>query len=171
MIKPKHLEKIFAPTNDAGNEGQIVCECGCKAFQVRYFGEFYDTNKLACAPCEDKFGQAVRAVCADCKKEYLLYDFALHGYDGLIGGDGAAVPEELLRQFKTNADDSFEIKMILEYDEEDQFLEEIVNDRELNEEFHFTMADRASIWTWVDIQLKGVQSGTVYPEFVNEELA
>ena len=171
MIKPRHLEKIYVPTNAAGTEGEIVCTCGCKAFGVRYFGEFYDANKLACAEHEDGFGQAVRAICADCKKDYLLYDFALHGYDGLICEAGAAVPEEALQEFKTNADDLFEIEMVLEYDGEDQFQEEILNDGELIEKFHLTMADRASIWTWVVIRLKGVRSGTVYPEFVDEELA
>ena len=65
----------------------------------------------------------------------------------------------------------FEIKIFLEYDDEDQFLEEVVNDEYLQKDFKFTMADRASIWSWVVIELKGIQSGIVYKDFVNQELA
>ncbi len=171
MIKPRHLEKIYVPVDEKGMDGEIVCECGCRAFKIRYFGEFYNKYKMAVTKYENKFGQAVRAVCADCKTDYLLYDFSLHGYDGLFGGDGIAVPDEMFRDFITEMDNLFEIKMFLEYDDEDQFLEEVVNAEYFQEEFHFTMADRASIWSWVVIELKGTSSGTVYKDFVNEELA
>ena len=142
MMKPRHLERIYDPTDGEGLEGNIVCECGCRAFKIRCFGEFFHKNKLAIKEYENRYGQAVRAVCADCGRDYLLYDFALHGYDGLICGDGIAVPGE-----------------------------EIVNDESLQEDFHFTMADRADIWSWVVIELRGVSSGIVYRDFVNEELA
>lgn len=171
MIKPRHLEKIYIPTDDQGLEGDIVCRCGCRAFKIRYFGEVYGKNKIAVKKYQNRFGQAVRAVCADCGTDYLLYDFAQHGYDGLFGGDGIAVPDNMLDDFTTEADNLFEIRMFLEYDEEEQFLEEVVNVDFIQQEFHFTMADRASIWSWVVIELKGIPSGTVYRDFVNEELA
>lgn len=47
MIQPRHLEKIYDPTDDEGTEGEIVCECGGRAFKIRCFGEFYDKNKMA----------------------------------------------------------------------------------------------------------------------------
>jgi len=171
MIKPRHLEKIYYPTDDEGTEGEIVCECGCRAFKIRCFGEFYDKNKMAINEYENKYGQAVRAVCADCGTDYLLYDFALHGYDGLICEEGIAVSDEVLEDFITETDHLFEIKIFLEYDDENQFLEEVVNDEYLQKDFNFTMADRASIWSWVVIELKGIQSGIVYKDFVNKELA
>lgn len=171
MMKPKHLEKIYYPNDDEGMEGDIVCGCGCKAFRIRCFGEFYDKNKMSINKYGDKYGQAVKAACADCGTDYLLYDFALHGYDGLICGDGIAVPDEMLDDFVTETDNLFEVKMFLEYDDEAQFLEEIVDDEYLQKEFGFTMADRANIWSWIVIELKGVQSGIVYKDFVNEELA
>ena len=62
-------------------------------------------------------------------------------------------------------------KLFLEYDEEEQFLEEIVENESVQEDFQLTMADRASIWSWVVVELEGVQSGAVYKDFVNEELA
>lgn len=170
-MKPRHLEKIYYPTDDEGVEGEIVCECGCRAFKIRCFGEFYDKNKMSINKYENKYGQAVRAVCTDCGTDYLLYDFALHGYNGLICEEGIAVPNEMLEDFITEADNLFEIKIFLEYDDEDQFLEEVVNDEYLQKDFHFTMADRASIWSWVVMELKGIQSGIVYKDFVNQELA
>ena len=171
MIKPKHLEKIYYPTDDEGFEGEIVCECGCKSFKIRCFGEFYDKNKMSVNEYENKYGQTVKVVCADCGTDYLLYDFALHGYNGLVCEEGIAVPDEMLENFITETDNLFEIKIFLEYDDEEQFLEEVVNDEYLQKDYNFTMADRASIWSWVVIELKGIQSGTVYKNFVNEELA
>ena len=171
MIKPKHLEKIYYPTDDEGVEGEIACECGCKVFKIRCFGEFYDKNKMSINEYENKYGQTVRAVCADCGTDYLLYDFALHGYNGLVCEEGIAVPDEMLEDFITETDNLFEIKIFLEYDDEEQFLEEVVNDEYLQKDYNFTMADRASIWSWVVIELKGIQSGIVYKDFVNEELA
>ena len=120
---------------------------------------------------EEKYGQAVKAICRNCQKEYLLYDFALNGYDGLICEDGNTVPNEKLTEFTTETDNLFYIKMSLEYDDEEQFSEEILSDDDLQSKYNFTMDDRASIWTWVTIELRGVQSGFVYEDFVNEELA
>lgn len=171
MIKPRHLEKIYYPTDDEGIEGEIVCECRGRAFKIRCFGEFFTKNKMAINQYENKYGQAVRAVCANCGTSYLLYDFALHGYNGLICEEGIAVSDEALEDFITETDNLFEIKIFLEYDDEDQFLEEVVNDEYLQKDFNFTMADRASIWSWVVIELKGIQSGIVYKDFVNQELA
>ena len=73
--------------------------------------------------------------------------------------------------FRTETDDLCAVKLFLEYDEEEQFLEEIVENESVQEDFQLTMADRASIWSWVVVELEGVQSGAVYKDFVNEELA
>lgn len=169
MIKPRHLEKIFIPTDAQGLEGEIVCACGGRAFKIRYFGELYEKNKMSIKACEDKYAQAVRAVCADCGADYLLYDFALHGFDGRTW-DGIAVSDEMLDDLRTETDYLFEVRLFLEYDDEEEFLE-VVNDDYFQKMFHFTMEDRAELWSWVVIDLKGVSSGIVYKDFVNEELA
>ncbi|MGN0598572.1 MAG: hypothetical protein ACI4JK_01655 [Oscillospiraceae bacterium] len=171
MLIPKNLVDIFHPIDDNGYEGEIMCKCGCKSFGIRCFGNFFDKNKLGIVEYEDKYGQAVKAICRDCQKEYLLYDFALNGYDGLICEEGITVPNEKLTEFTTETDNLFYIKMFLEYDDEEQFSEEILSDEDLQSKYNFTMDDRASIWTWVTIELRGVQSGVVYEDFVNEELA
>lgn len=170
-IKPKHLEKIYVPTDANGLEGEIICTCGCRAFKIRYFGEFYEELKLSVQECGDKFGHAVKAVCADCGTEHLLYDFALHGFDGRIGNQGIVVSDEMLADFRTSTDDLFEIKMVLEYDDEQTFFEDFVTPEGIQKDYHFTMLDRADIWSWVVIELKGVRSGHIYQNFVNEELA
>ncbi len=77
----------------------------------------------------------------------------------------------MFADFRTETDDLFAVKLFLEYDEEEQFLEEIVENESVQEDFQLTMADRASIWSWVVVELEGVQSGAVYKDFVNEELA
>ena len=89
----------------------------------------------------------------------------------MICEDGIAVPNEMLNEFTTETDNLFNIKMFLEYEDEEQFSEEILGDDELQSKYNFTMDDRASIWSWVTIALRGVQSGIVYEDFVNEELA
>lgn len=104
-------------------EGEIVCPCGYHAFKTQCFGEFYHKNKMAI--CEygnkkGKYGQAVRAVCAVCGTDYLLYDFALHSYDDLICKDGIAVPDEMLDDFITKTDTLFNIKISLKYDDDDE---------------------------------------------------
>lgn len=172
MMKPRHLEKIYHPTDKEGFDGEIICECGCRAFKIRCFGEFYGKYKMAVQKYENKYAQAVRAVCGDCGADYLLYDFALHGYDGLICGEGIPVPDELLEDFTTETDNLFEIKMFLEYPGREDFLEDVVNDAYLLQEgFHFTVDDRVNVWDSVVIEVKGVRSGTDYKDFVNEELA
>lgn len=171
MLIPKNLVDIFLPIDDDGYEGEIICKCGCKSFGIRYFGDFFDKNQLTIGEYEELSAQAVKAICRDCQKEYLLYDFATNGYDGLICEEGITVPNEKLTEFTTETDNSFYIKMFIEYDDEEQFSEEILGDEELQSKFHFTLDDRASIWTWVTIELRGVQSGVVYEDFVNEELA
>lgn len=174
MMKPRHLEKIYHPTDKEGYDGEIICQCGCRAFKIRCFGEFYGKYKMGIRKCkyENKYAQAVRAVCGDCGADYLLYDFALHGYDGLICGEGIAVPDELFDDFRTETDSLFEVKMFLEYQGEADFVEDVVNDTWLLQEgFHFTADDGVNVWDSVAIDLKGVQSGMEYRDFVIEELA
>ena len=118
---------------------------------------------------QEKYAQTVKAEYSCCGKEYLLYDFARHGYDGLICEDGVIVPDEMLKPLTIGEDDSFEIQMQIEVDDEEQFLEEVVNYTPLNN--RFSLDDRMSIWSWVVINLTGAKSGKKYSGWVDEELA
>ncbi len=167
-MKPKHLEKIYHPTDTECLEGNIICECGCKSFRIKFFGEEYD-KQISIDQIGEKYAQSVKANCICCGTEYLLYDFAQHGYDGLICEDGVIVPDENLKLLKIDDDDIFEIQMQIEVDDEEQFLEEIVNFPPLNN--RFTLDDRMNIWSWVVINLNGVKSGKKYTGWVDVELA
>ncbi|MCM1164858.1 MAG: hypothetical protein NC299_01505 [Lachnospiraceae bacterium] len=172
---PKHLEKILRVSehDKTTMSGRIVCECGCEKFGVKYFGEEMNEDGeeypvLTAAEFDEKTALAVKAVCAECGMERLLFDFAKHGYDGLICGDGISVPDTELKTFTDGDEDDFKIEMTVEFDDEGQFLEEIVNDPP--EGMSFTPDDRSDIWSWAVIELTGAKSGKKI-KLVDEELA
>lgn len=172
---PTHLEKILRVTerSETTLDGQIVCECGCKTFGVRYFGEELDADgdEYPFVSVGDYNGGSaliVKTVCNNCGTEHPLFDFAKQGYDGLICGDGVTAPDSELAEFSVCGDDSFEVNMTIEFDDEEQFIEEIVNDPP--EGMSFTPDDRKNIWSWIVIELISAKSGKKI-KFVDDELA
>ena len=170
---PKHLEKILRVTeyDDCGTmDGQIVCECGCETFGIRYFGENYAPYCVGVQSMgEQKYACVVKSVCRDCGKEWQLFDFAKHGYDGLICGDGVTVPDKELIDAAAGDERDFKVKISIEFDDEEQFVEEVV---ELPPEgMSFAPDDSVNIWSWVVIDLKCAQSGKELKGFVDIELA
>lgn len=172
---PKHLEKILhvSEPEDCTASGQIICECGCKLFGIQYFGEVFEADgdeypAVSITDYKDGSALAVKAVCRDCGKKYLLFDFAKHGYDGLICGDGVTAPETGFTEFIEGEENSFEVDMTVEFDDEDQFIEEIVNNPP--EGMIFAPEDRPNIWSWVVIDLTSAGLGKKI-HFVDEELA
>ena len=169
MDSPRHLKEIFHPTGRDGTEGDIVCTCGCKTFGIRYYGEGYPPHCIGVNEYGGKYALTVHAVCCACGKEWELFDFAKHGYDGLICGDGISVPDEELTDAVAGDERDFEVNISFEIDDEEQFEEEIVNDPP--DGMSFTPDDRVNIWSWVVIDLKCAQSGKELKGFVNSELA
>ncbi len=170
MESPKHLKEIFRPTGRDDTEGDIVCSCGCKTFGMKYYGEPYKGYIRVHEVSHLRYGLVIKAVCTGCKKEWLLFDYGKHGYNGYIcrEGEGVVINDSELKDFTTADDDSFEVKIGFEIDDEEQFLEEVVEDPP--EGMSFTLDDRPDIWSWVVIDLKGAKSGKEY-HFVDEELA
>lgn len=168
---PAHLEKILNVTEhgDTYMSGQIVCECGGKTFGIKYFGEGYPPHCIGVNEYGNKYALIVKAVCRGCGREHLLFDFAKHGYDGFINEDGVSVSDEELVDAAAGDERDFEVKMSIEFDDEEQFVEEIVN--EPPEGMSFTPDDRVNIWSWVVIDLKCAKSGKKLKDFVNSELA
>ncbi len=168
---PTHLKKILRVTEQSETtlDGQIVCECGCKTFGVRYFGEGYPPHCVGINKYGEKYALTVRAVCRECTKEWELFDFAKHAYDGLICGDGVSVPESELVDAAAGDERNFEVKMSIEFDDEEQFVEEVVN--EPLDDMRFAPEDRLNIWSWVVIDLKCTESGKELNGFVDSELA
>lgn len=168
---PAHLEKILnvIECGDTYMSGQIVCECGCKKFGIRYFGESYPPHCIGLNEYDGKYALTVKAICRGCGKEWELFDFAKHGYDGFINEDGVSVPDDELVDAAVNDERDFEVKMSIEFDSEEQFVEEVVNCPP--EGMSFTPDDRVNIWSWVVIDLKCAKSGKELKDFVNSELA
>lgn len=172
MLIPKHLEKILRVSeyDDRGTmSGKIVCECGCKTFGIKYFGEVFKPGCIGMAKCDGKYAHIVKAVCRGCGKTWDLYDFAKHGYDGLICGDGISVPESELVDAVADGEHDFEVKMSIEFDDEEQFTEEVVENPP--DGMSFVLNDRVNIWSWIVISLKCSKSGKELEDFVNSELA
>lgn len=171
-MKPKHLEKILHVTeyDDRGTlDGKIVCECGCETFGIKYFGENYAPHCIGVQAVDNKYACVVKAECRECGKEWLLFDFAKHAYDGLICEDGVTVPDERLVTAVAGEEHDFRIEISIEFDDEEQFTEEVVDNPP--EGMSFAPDDRINIWSWVVIDLKCVKSGKVLKDFVNIELA
>lgn len=171
MRVPKHLDGIFNTTESADTymNGKIVCECGCETFGIKYFGEVYKPGCVGINEYGGKYALIVKAVCRGCGKEHLLFDFAKHGYDGLICEDGVSVPDEELIDAAAGDERYFTVNMSVEFDDEEQFVEEVVSDPP--EGMSFTPDDRVNIWSWVVIDLKCAESGKELKDFVNCELA
>ena len=149
--------------------GQIVCECGCKTFRIIYFGEGYPPHCIGVNEYNGKYALIVRAVCCGCGKEWELFDFARHAYDGLLGGDGVSVPDKELVDAVAGEEQDFEIGMAIEFDDEEQFVEEVVNNP--LDDMRFTPDDRFNIWSWIVIDLRCAKSGKELKGFVDDELA
>lgn len=172
-MKPKHLEKILRVTDydDRGTlDGKIVCECGCETFGIKYFGENYAPHCVGVNEVSDrKWACVVKAVCRNCGKEWLIFDYAKHGYDGIFAGDGVSVPDEELITAVAGEERDFEVDISIEFDDEEQFTEEVVDNPP--EGMSFVPDDRVNIWSWVVINLKCAKSGKMLKDFVNIELA
>ncbi|MDE6732377.1 MAG: hypothetical protein K2J77_05820, partial [Oscillospiraceae bacterium] len=101
--------------------------------------------------------------------EWELFDFAKHSYDGIFAGDGISVPDSELVDAAAGDERDFEIGMAIEFDDEEQFVEEVVN--EPLDDLRFSPEDRFNIWSWVVIDLKCVKSGKELKGFVDSEFA
>ena len=153
MLIPKHLEKILRVSeyDDLGSlSGQIVCECGSETFGIKYFGEVFCPGCIGMSEYNGKYAHTVKAVCRECGKEWLLYDFAKHGYDGLICRDGISVPDEELIDAAADNERDFE---------------------DPPAGMSFSPDDRVNIWSWIVIDLKCAESGKTLDGFVDSELA
>lgn len=170
---PKHLEKILRVTEyeDVGNiSGKIVCECGCEKFGIRYFGENYPPHCVTAAEVSEHiYACVIKAVCRSCGKEWELFDFSKHSYDGMFCEESATVSDDKLINAVEDDERDFEITMSMEFDDEEQFTEEVINNP--CEERKFMPDDRLNIWSWLVIDLKCCKSGKELDGFVDIELA
>lgn len=167
-MRLENIMKIME-RGDCFLSGKIVCGCGCETFGIRYFGEQYPPACLGVRAYNGRYALVVKAVCRDCGKEYELFDFAKHSYDGFICEDGASVPDDELITAAADGERGFEIEMSVEFDGEEQFVEEVVDNPP--EGVSFVSDDRFDIWSWLVINLKCSESGREIKDWVNVELS
>lgn len=163
---PTHLKEILKTID--GTDGQIICTCGSRDFGVKYFGES-EGGMAVPKRYKDKYALVVNAVCGGCGKNWELFDFAKHGYDGLICGEGITVPADMTRLCPECGGSLFEVEMGIEIEDKQQFIEEVV---EMPPEgMSFVPDDYVDIWDWVVIGLKCSCCGKTVENWVNAELS
>ena len=85
---PTHLKAFFVPQPDKGNKtqitGEICCTCGCTMFAAHHSKDDDCIYHLTCA---------------DCRKNILLFDARLHGWDANV----CHMPGEYLQMGEENA--------------------------------------------------------------------
>lgn len=170
---PRHLLEIFKMYTEESSEdnikGKIYCTCGCDKLAIRTYAEY---DKEGCPHvCEYKGGYAfvVKCVCKDCQKEWLLFDYSKHGFEGFLWHEGAEVPDSELEKYhclKCGSEYS-EIIVDIEAEDKEQFIEEVV---ELEPE-KYTEADYVDAFNWITIDIKYAECGEKIDSWVSLELS
>jgi len=101
MPVPKHLRGIVVPRASDVDErplsADVRCSCGGTAFELLYPGQTHELRGeiIPCtAQISGRFFFVLRAVCAHCSSDHLLFDADLHGWDGLVCHDSVqAAPQ------------------------------------------------------------------------------
>ena len=99
---PRHLKDIMVTTGDENSEnlvnGIIRCPCGCECFMIKTYAEVESGYPQI---CEYKGDHAlmIKSKCADCAKEFLIFDNSKHGWNGFVCHDGVTVPDNELKSW------------------------------------------------------------------------
>ena len=153
---PRHLLKVFQADTDKCDEynleGKICCDCGCDSFQIKIFADLKCGAEPHVCKYQDDYALVIKAVCRDCKKEWLLFDMSQHGYNGYVCHDGLPVPDTELKIFACPecGEDLFEIAVGIEVEDQAQFIEEVVE----YEPEHFSKEDYVDAFDWINIDIK-----------------
>ena len=112
MPLPTHLWGCVVPDDQEASEadlkGQVRCPCGSARFHLLYPGQTCKQDGQS-FPCTIEVGGRyfflVKAECATCNKEYLLFDADYHGWDGFVCHDSeqASFPRPLLTVWRCRA--------------------------------------------------------------------
>lgn len=170
---PRHLVKIFKPDTDHCDEhsldGKIVCDCGCKEFYIKVFAELDDEQIPHVCSYEDDWALVIKVLCKDCKKEWILFDMSKHGYNGYVCQDGVTVPDSELKGYSCSGcgNETFEIKVGIEVEDKEQFIEEVVE----CEPDQFSEEDYVDAFDWIVIDTKCPRCGREEKDWISFETA
>ncbi|MBO4867704.1 MAG: hypothetical protein J5582_14280 [Ruminococcus sp.] len=165
-LLPRHLRGLIAvddsKSDSAGITGQVRCSCGCDKMKLRCFG--LDNTR------EDdwKFGINVSSECIGCGKTHLLFDQAVHGYDGFACHSYETVNDKRMSPVICHecGAEIFKTDIGIELEDKEQFIEECV------EEFpdEFREEDFTEAFNWLTMTIKCEKCG-YEEEIINLELS
>jgi hypothetical protein len=94
MPVPSHLQRLVVPLDGAIDEealsAAVRCPCGEANFELLYPGQTheYGDELIPCtAEIEGSFFFVLRSRCVSCRREHLLFDADLHGWNGFVCHD------------------------------------------------------------------------------------
>lgn len=152
---PRHLEGILEIDEKRSDMseilGETVCPCGCRFFEIFQNEDAeYDSSK----PYGEQDGMKINAICTGCGRTLLLFDQALHGYDGFVCHDFVTARDESLTPLKCFkcGRGVFSVTIGIESEDKEQFIEECVNDAP--DEFEPEDYVDAFGWITVDVLCK-----------------
>lgn len=101
--------KIIEEHDDVAMSGHLICDCGCKSFEIFHTGK--KTRGIFSAYLVKKDKQIViKTVCNQCGKSFVIYDSKTDGLYPLI------TEEYLEQKFRLkNDDETYEIVMMYNY--------------------------------------------------------
>lgn len=149
---PTHLKNIFEideSLSDMNNlSGKVVCNCGCAKFRImQNEDKEYDSS----LPYGEQDGIKINAVCEQCGKILLLFDQATQGYDGFVCHDCKTASDESLTPLtcKKCGERVFSVKMEIEVEDQEQFIEECVTDNP----DEFSPEDFVDAFNWIVVNI------------------
>jgi hypothetical protein len=96
MPVPSHLQGLVFPLDNAMDEealsAGVRCPCGHERFELLYPGhsrEHEGETTPYTAEVDGSFFFLLKFRCTDCRREHLLFDADLHGWNGFVCHDSA----------------------------------------------------------------------------------
>jgi len=167
---PKNLKEIVHVPNQeessAWSKGKVQCTCGKDAFRLWIYADRRPNEYPCVARYEGKAALCIVAECT-CGKEWLIFDYAQHGYEGFVCHSGITPPREKLVQWEcpTCHEQLFSIDIQIQNGDFDQFMEEIVEDSD----GEFTEEDFPEAFEWIQINLACKDCPETYEGWLNLE--
>lgn len=169
---PTHLKEILVIDEKTSDmhciDGSLKCTCGCEKFSLKIFSEHYN-QQLSVAKKDNGFAFVIKAVCADCGKDWIVIDLSKHGYDGFVFKDGLPVDDSELEKYLCPKckKEYFSVKVGIEAEDKEQFIEECV--AECPDEF--SPEDYVEAFNWITISVQCCKCKRIDNEWVSLELS
>ena len=152
-LLPAHLRQILLPDSEALPDdgwicGKLHCPCGSETFRVKTFADTSPEKFIRVTPHQNGFALAVTAECTVCGKEWLIFDYAMHGYEAVVCGMGVQSCQEQMerRSCPECAEDAFAVRISIETEDPEDFVHELGCEG-------FSTEDAAEAFSWITMEL------------------